>query len=166
MGRMAAGVTRGLERHVMACMEHFASNSMENARFSVDVTADERALHEVYLPHFRHVAEQGIASVMSSYDSVNGEWCGQSTELLTTILRDEWRWDGFVISDFIFGLRDAIESVRAGLDIETPFRQQRALALALALAVAEGRLRRIRCRDDRCVRRLRPVGSAPCRSLT
>lgn len=137
VGRMAAAFTRGLERHVMACMKHFALNSMENARFSVDVTADERALHEVYLPHFRHVAEQGIASVMSAYNSVNGEWCGENTELLTRILRDEWGWDGFVVSDFIFGLRDAAESVDAGLDIEMPFRQQRALRLVDAIENGE-----------------------------
>ncbi|MFK7917470.1 MAG: beta-glucosidase [Ilumatobacter sp.] len=133
VGRMAAAFTRGLERHVMACMKHFAVNSMENARFSVDVHADERALHEVYLPHFRHVAEEGIASVMSAYNSLNGEWCGDNETLLTAILRDEWGWEGFVISDFIFGLRDAVRSVRAGLDIEMPFRQQRAMELSNAL---------------------------------
>ena len=138
VGRMAAAFTRGLERHVMACMKHFALNSMENARFTVDVTVDERALHEVYLPHFRHVAELGIASVMSAYNSVNGEWCGESPALLTTILREEWGWDGFVISDFIFGLRDAVTSVQAGLDIEMPFRQQR--ELALSDAIDDGRL--------------------------
>ncbi len=134
VGAMAAAFTSGLQRHVMACMKHFALNSMENARFSVDVTVDERALHEVYLPHFRRVADAGVASVMSAYNSVNGEWCGENETLLTSILRDEWAWDGFVISDFIFGLRDPAKSVRAGLDIEMPFRQQRELALRDALA--------------------------------
>lgn len=138
VGRMAAAFTRGLQRHVLACMKHFAANSMENARFSVDVTADERALHEVYLPHFRHVADIGVASVMSAYNSLNGDWCGENESLLTGILRDEWGWDGFVTSDFIFGLRDAVASVQAGLDIEMPFRQQRAMALANALD--DGRL--------------------------
>jgi beta-glucosidase len=133
VGAMAAALTRGLQRHVMACMKHFALNSMENARFTVDVVADERALHEVYLPHFRRVAGEGVASVMSAYNSVNGEWCGESRQLLTDILRDEWGWDGFVTSDFIFGLRDAVNSVRAGLDIEMPFRQQRAMQIPAAL---------------------------------
>ena len=133
VGVMAEAFTRGLQRHVMACMKHFALNSMENARFSVDVTVDERALHEVYLPHFRRVAEAGVASVMSAYNSVNGEWCGENQTLLTSILRDEWGWDGFVISDFIFGLRDAAKSVGAGLDIEMPFRQQREVSLRDAL---------------------------------
>lgn len=133
VGVMAQNLTRGLQRHVIACMKHFAVNSMENARFSVDVQADERTLHEVYLPHFERVAGEGVGSVMSSYNSLNGEWCGENEKLLTTILRDEWGWDGFVVSDFIFGLRDAAKSVRAGLDIEMPFQQQRAMALVDAL---------------------------------
>ncbi|HEY5153489.1 MAG TPA: glycoside hydrolase family 3 N-terminal domain-containing protein, partial [Acidimicrobiales bacterium] len=137
VGEMAAALTRGLQRHVMACMKHFACNSMENARFGVDVTVDERALHEVYLPHFKRVADSGVASVMSAYNAVNGEWCGQNETLLTTILRDEWGWDGFVTSDFVFGLRDATTSVRAGLNIEMPFRQVRATALPVALAAGE-----------------------------
>ena len=137
VGVMASAFTRGLQRHVMACMKHFALNSMENARFTVDVTVDERALHEVYLPHFERVAAEGVASVMSAYNSVNGEWCGQNQHLLTDILRDEWGWDGFVTSDFIFGFRDPAMSLVAGLDIEMPFRQQRASALGEALERGE-----------------------------
>ncbi len=129
VGVMATAFTVGLQEHVMACMKHFALNSMENARFSVDVVVGERALHEVYLPHFQRVADAGVASVMSAYNSVNGEWCGENARLLTSILRDEWNWDGFITSDFIFGLRDPVKSVRAGLDIEMPFSQQRARAL-------------------------------------
>jgi len=117
----------------MACAKHFALNSMENARFTVDVTADERALHEVYLPHFRRIVESGVASVMSAYNAVNGAWCGESEQLLTEILRDEWGFDGFVTSDFVFGLRDPVRSVTAGLDIEMPFRQQRLGALPPAV---------------------------------
>ena len=138
VGELGAAFTRGLQRHVMACMKHFACNSMENARFTVDVTCDDRALHEVYLPHFRRVADEGVASVMSAYNSLNGEWCGQNEALLRGVLVDEWGWDGFVTSDFIFGLRDAVRSVEAGLAIEMPFRQQR--AIALDDAVADGRL--------------------------
>ncbi len=138
VGELAAALTRGLQEHVMACMKHFACNSMEEARFRVDVTIDERALHEVYLPHFRRVADQGVASVMSAYNSVNGQWCGESPVLLTDILRTEWGWDGFVTSDFIAGLHDPVLSVTAGLEIEMPFLQQR--AQHLPAAVAEGRL--------------------------
>lgn len=137
VGRMAVALTRGLQHHVMACMKHFALNSMENSRFRVDVRIDERALHEVYLPHFRAVAEAGVASVMSAYNSMNGEWCGENATLLRDILRDEWGWDGFVTSDFTFGLRDACKSVDAGLNIEMPFRQQRAMVLPAAAAAGE-----------------------------
>jgi len=134
VGEMAAALTRGLQTRVMACMKHFACNSMEEARFRVDVTVDERALHEVYLPHFRRVAMEGVASVMSAYNSVNGRWCGEDPVLLTDILRTEWGWDGFVTSDFIAGLHDPVLSVTAGLEIEMPFRQQRAQHLPDAVA--------------------------------
>jgi beta-glucosidase len=133
VGELGAALTRGLQRHVMACMKHFACNSMENARFSVDIEVDDVALHEVYLPHFRRIVDEGVASVMSAYNSVNGEWCGQSHQLLTDVLRDEWGFEGFVISDWIFGLRDAATSLSAGLDIEMPYRMVRAPNLPPAL---------------------------------
>ena len=94
VGEMGAALTRGVQRHAMACVKHFACNSMENARFTVDITVDEVALHEVYLPHFRRIVDEGVAVVMSAYNSVNGEWCGQNRALLTEVLRDEWGFDG------------------------------------------------------------------------
>jgi beta-glucosidase len=133
VGELGAALTRGLQRHVLACMKHFACNSMENARFSVDIEVDEVALHEVYLPHFRRIVDEGVAAVMSAYNSVNGEWCGQNRPLLTGVLRDEWGFEGFVISDWIFGLRDAAASLRGGLDIEMPYRMVRAQHLRAAL---------------------------------
>ena len=133
VGEMAVALTEGLQEHVMACMKHYAMNSMENARFKVDITADERTLHEVYLPHFKRVAQSGVASVMTAYNSVNGEWCGENYSLLTSILRDEWEWDGFVITDFIAGLRDPVCSVAAGCNIEMPFAQQRSTTLTDAV---------------------------------
>jgi beta-glucosidase len=133
VGEMGAAFTRGLQRHVLACVKHLACNSMENARFSVDIEIDEVALHEVYLPHFRRIVDEGVASVMSAYNSVNGAWCGQNRTLLTEVLRDEWGFAGFVISDFVFGLRDAASSLTAGLDIEMPYRMTRAQHLGAAL---------------------------------
>jgi beta-glucosidase len=109
----------------MACVKHFALNSMETSRHRVDVTCDERALHEVYLPHFRRVVESGVATVMSAYNSVNGDWCGHSRLLLTEVLKEEWGFDGSVITDFIFGIRDAAASLKAGVDIEMPYRMIR-----------------------------------------
>ena len=133
VGEMGAALTRGVQRHAMACLKHFACNSMENARFTVDVTVDEAALHDVYLPHFKRIVDEGVAVVMSAYNRVDGEWCGESRMLLTDILRDEWGFEGFVISDWILGLRDAARSLHAGLDIEMPYRMIRAEHLGPAL---------------------------------
>lgn len=133
VGELGAALTRGLQRHVLACAKHFACNSMENARFSVDIEVDEVALHEVYLPHFRRIVDEGVAAIMSAYNSVNGEWCGQNRALLTDVLRGEWGFDGVVISDWIFGLRDAVPSLAAGLDVEMPYRMVRAQHLRDAL---------------------------------
>jgi len=132
LGTMGAALTRGAQRNVMACVKHLALNSMENARFRVDVQVDDDVLHEVYLPHFRRVVEAGVHAVMSAYNSVNGAWCGDHHGLLTAILREEWGFAGTVVSDFVWGLRDPLGSLAAGLDVEMPFRQQRAPAIALA----------------------------------
>ncbi len=121
LGALGAALARGVQRHVMACAKHYALNSMENARFKLDVTIGARALHEVYLPHFKAVVDAGVASVMSAYNSLNGEWCGQNRPLLTGILKEQWGFQGFVMTDFIFGLRDALKAALAGQDIEMPF---------------------------------------------
>ncbi|MCZ2830404.1 glycoside hydrolase family 3 C-terminal domain-containing protein [Modestobacter sp. VKM Ac-2986] len=125
LGEMGAALVRGTQRHVMACAKHYALNSMENARFKVDVTIDDETLHDVYLPHFKRTVDEGVAAIMSAYNSVNGEWAGQNRYLLTDVLRDQWGWDGITVSDFIWGLRDAGASLEAGLDLEEPFTQQR-----------------------------------------
>jgi beta-glucosidase len=122
IGVQAAALARGVQHHAMACVKHYACNSMENARFSVDVEADARALREVYLPHFKRVVDAGVASVMTSYNSVNGEWCGQNTVLIRDILKGEWGFGGFTLTDFIFGMRDAKTAILAGQDLEMPFR--------------------------------------------
>ncbi|MGA0878353.1 MAG: beta-glucosidase family protein, partial [Ilumatobacteraceae bacterium] len=129
VGEMGAALTRGVQRHAMATVKHFAANSMENARFRVDVQVDDVALHEVFLPHFRRIVDEGVACVMSAYNQVNGTYCGEHPELLTAILRQEWGFQGFVISDWIYGLRDAVMSLRSGLDIEMPYRMVRAVQL-------------------------------------
>lgn len=120
LGAMGAALGLGLQAHnVCATVKHFALNSMENARFKVDVTITERALHEVYLPHFKTVLDAGIASVMSAYNLLNGEYCGQNHALLTGILRDEWGFTGFVHSDWILGIYKP-HAAAAGLDVENP----------------------------------------------
>ncbi|MGL5862168.1 MAG: glycoside hydrolase family 3 protein, partial [Phycicoccus sp.] len=125
LGALGSSLTRGVQRNVMATVKHYALNSMEFARFTVDVTADEATLHEVYLPHFREVVEEGVAAVMTAYNAVNGEWAGQNEQLLQEILREEWGFRGVTVTDFIAGFRDAAASLRAGMDVEAPFAQQR-----------------------------------------
>jgi beta-glucosidase-like glycosyl hydrolase len=137
LGEFGAALTRAVQRNAMAVAKHYALNSMENARFTVDVTADDAALHEVYLAHFRRVVDEGVAGIMTSYNSVNGEWAGQNSDLMEGVLRRRWGFTGVTVSDFIWGLRDAAASLRAGLDVEEPFRQQRAENLPADLA--EGR---------------------------
>ncbi|WP_344095315.1 glycoside hydrolase family 3 protein [Microbacterium deminutum] len=134
LGEFGAALVRGIHRNAMAVAKHYALNSMENARFTVDVSADDATLHEVFLPHFRRVVAEGVDGIMTSYNSVNGEWAGQNEMLMEDILRGQWGFEGVTVSDFIFGLRDPGRSLSAGLDVEEPFRQQRAQHLPAELA--------------------------------
>ena len=121
LGRMGVAFIRGAQAHVIANPKHFAANSIEDTRFSVNVSMDERTLREVYLPHFRMAVQQGHAgSVMSAYNLVNGDHCGQNVHLLHDILNDDWGFQGFVESDWVFGTRSTVPSANAGLDIEMP----------------------------------------------
>ncbi len=133
VGEMGAALTRGIQRHALACVKHLACNSMENARFKVDVTVDEVALHEVYLAQFRRIVGEGVAAIMTAYNSVNGAYCAENRELLRDVVRDEWGFRGTIISDWIYGLRTAVGSVTGGLDIEMPYRMVRARDLPAAL---------------------------------
>lgn len=136
LGEMGSAAIEGARPWVITSVKHFALNSMEEARFQVDVRLPEDVLHERYLPHFRRAVER-VDSVMSSYNSVNGEWAGQNHHLLTGILRDRWGFAGFVHTDWVWGLRDPVKSVAAGQDVEMPFRQQRAHALPAAFRSGE-----------------------------
>ncbi|MFA9464896.1 MAG: beta-glucosidase [Velocimicrobium sp.] len=121
LGEMGAALTRGVQsQNVMACIKHYAMNSIENARFKVDVYADKRTLHEVYLPHFKRCIEEGAASVMGAYNKVYGEQASESRYLLRDILRDKWGFEGFTLSDFLWAVKDAVNGVRGGMNIEMP----------------------------------------------
>jgi beta-glucosidase len=137
VGEMGAALSRGIQRHAMACVKHLACNSMENARFRVDVTVDEVALHEVYLAQFRRIVDEGVAAVMTAYNSVNGAYCAENRPLLRDVVRREWGFDGVIISDWIYGLRTATGSVDGGLDVEMPYRMVRARDLGPALDSGE-----------------------------
>ena len=163
LGAMGAACSRGLQRHTIACIKHFALNSIDSSRFLVDIRVSRRVLHELYLPHFRDCVAAGAGSVMTAYNSVNGYWCAQNQELLTTILKNRWGFGGFVVSDFIFGLRDGLAALRAGLDLEMPFPMIFEGCLAEALAAGTLPLERL---DDAVLRLLRaqlavPAGEYP-----
>ena len=123
LGEFGVAAVEGIEKHnVMACPKHFALNSLDNSRLFVDVQVDERTLREVYLPHFKKTVQKGKpASIMSAYNKVNGEYSANNKYLLTDILRDEWGFTGFVTSDWVYGTRDGIGSIKAGLNAEMPF---------------------------------------------
>lgn len=152
LGRMGAALARGVRPNAMPCVKHFALNSMENARFDVDVQCDEATLHEDFLPHFRTAIDAGASSVMCAYNSVNGSWASESRQLLTDILRDEWGFDGFVISDFIWAIRNAAASLEAGLDLETPFAQLRKQDLPGALENGRATRSAVRRSAERIIR--------------
>ena len=121
VGEMGASLTKGVQAHnVMACVKHYAFNNIENSRFYVDVQMDDRTLHEVYLAHFKRIIKAGAASVMGSYNLFRGDQACESRLLLTETLREDWGFEGFTISDFIFGVRDGKKAIEAGLDIEMP----------------------------------------------
>lgn len=106
------------EEGMIACVKHFALNSMEDLRFYIDVHIDDRSLHEVYLPHFRKCVDAGAQCVMGAYNRYEEYHCCENKKLLTDILRREWGFDGFVMSDFVWGVYNCEHSLRAGLDME------------------------------------------------
>jgi beta-glucosidase len=105
---------------VLACVKHLAANNIEDTRIYVNAVLDERTLREVYLPHFKKAVDAGVSCVMTSYNRVNGSYSGYSEELVRDILKDEWGYSGFVISDW-FAKGNTLSSPVAGLDVEMPF---------------------------------------------
>ena len=122
LGQFGKALTTAVqEEGMIACVKHFALNSMEDLRFYVDVHIDDRALHEVYLPHFKKCVDAGAQSIMGAYNRYEEYHCCENKKLLTDILRREWGFDGFVMSDFVWGVYGAEHSLRAGLDLEMMF---------------------------------------------
>ncbi|MDA1076317.1 MAG: glycoside hydrolase family 3 C-terminal domain-containing protein, partial [Proteobacteria bacterium] len=146
MGAMGVSFVSGAQNHVLASPKHFALNNQENTRFTMSANADERVLHEIYLPHFKRcVMEGAAASVMSAYNKVNGTYCGESDLLLNDILRNEWRFSGFVESDWFLGTRSTAPAIKAGMDIEMPaayrYSDQNIAQALVAGELTEGDLR-------------------------
>ena len=120
-GKMAAGYVRGIQKNgISACPKHFAANSQELRRMASDSVMDERTLREIYLTGFEIAVKEGHAkSIMSSYNRVNGVYANENPHLLQEILRDEWGFDGFVVSDW-GASNDHVEGVQAGSHLEMP----------------------------------------------
>ena len=111
-GEMGVAILEAVQRHnVMACAKHFALNSMETARFKVDVAIDERTLHEVYLPHFRKAVEHDVATVMSAYNKVRGE-CAARTATCSPGSCATSGVRGLLTSDWMYGLYDGRRRAR------------------------------------------------------
>ena len=120
-GKMAAGYIRGIQsKGVSACPKHFAVNSQELRRMAMNAVVDERTLREIYLTGFEiSVKEGGAKAIMTSYNQVNGIYANENEHLLKDILRDEWGFDGIVITDW-GGSNDHVKGVQAGSDLEMP----------------------------------------------
>lgn len=120
-GHIAAGVIDGIQsKKVGTALKHFACNSQETERFVMDEIIDERALREIYLASFEYpVKNAKPASVMCAYNKVNGEYCSQNKWLLSDVLRDEWGFKGFVMSDW-GAVDNRAQGVYAGLELEMP----------------------------------------------
>ncbi|MFF2369211.1 glycoside hydrolase family 3 C-terminal domain-containing protein [Agromyces sp. NPDC058110] len=120
-GLLAAAMIRGIQsKGVAASAKHFAVNSQETHRMSIDEIVDERALHELYLEGFRiAIAQGGAWTVMSSYNRVNGTYANENLELLSDTLRDRWGFDGLVVTDW-GGNNDRVAGIVAGNALEMP----------------------------------------------
>jgi beta-glucosidase len=137
-GRLAAGYVRGVQsKGVFATVKHFVGNDAEFERGTINSVIDERALRELYLLPFEiAVREGGALGVMTAYNRLNGRWLTQQPEFLLDILRDEWGFEGLVMTDW-FAVAETATSLGAGLDLEMPG-PGRALGSTVAAAVRDG----------------------------
>jgi beta-glucosidase len=120
--RMAVAYIRGVQGEGIGAMaKHYLGNEQETDRHHSSSDMDERTLREIYLPPFEAaVREAGVWAIMASYNRVNGIAASEHPYLLTDILRGEWGWDGYTVSDWVFSVKSTAPSVNAGLDLEMP----------------------------------------------
>ncbi len=151
-GKAAVGLIRGVQGEgVLATVKHFAANNQEWDRNHVSSQVDERTLREIYLPAFEMaVKEANVGSVMTAYNPLNGEYSSHSSWLLRTVLKNEWGFNGFVMSDW-GAAHDTLGAVNGGLDLEMPSGEEMSAAKVLPLirsgkvdpAVIDDQVRRI-----------------------
>ncbi|MFF1632409.1 glycoside hydrolase family 3 C-terminal domain-containing protein [Leifsonia sp. NPDC058248] len=139
-GRLGAALVNGLQSQgVGASLKHFAANNQETDRMRVSADIDERPLRELYLRGFQHVVEHAQPwTVMCSYNRINGVYASENPWLLTSVLRDEWGFDGVVVSDW-GAVNKRVAALVAGLDLEMPS-SNGVTDAQLVAAVADGTL--------------------------
>lgn len=139
-GEMAASYINGVQsQNIGTSIKHFAANNQETARMAASSNVDERTLREIYFPAFETAVKKAQPwTVMSSYNKLNGTYASENQWLLQDVLRDDWGFEGYVVSDW-GAVHDRIESLRAGLDLEMPGSGGVTNA-AIVQAVKEGRL--------------------------
>ena len=120
-GKLSVSMIQGIQSQgVAACAKHFAVNSQELHRMSVDEIVDQRALHEIYLESFRHSVIDGkVQSIMTAYNKINGTYANEHPQILSDILRDTWGFKGLVVTDW-GGNNDRVAALKAGNHLEMP----------------------------------------------
>lgn len=120
-GESAAAFIKGVQsRHVGTSIKHFAANNQEFNRMSASSEVDERTMREIYLPAFETAVKKSQPyTVMCSYNKINGTYASENPWLLTEVLRDEWGFEGYVMSDW-GAVNDRVEGLKAGLELEMP----------------------------------------------
>ncbi|MES2202428.1 MAG: glycoside hydrolase family 3 C-terminal domain-containing protein [candidate division FCPU426 bacterium] len=152
-GEIAAAYIQGLQSTgVGASVKHFAVNNQETHRLLTDVLIDERVLREIYLPHFKKAVQKGgVWTVMAAYNKVNGRYCSEQDHLLIDILKNEWGFDGLVVSDW-GATHASTDAANRGLDLEMPSPILFGKKLAEALKKGEVSMASV---DDKVLRILR-----------
>ncbi|KAK1513120.1 beta-glucosidase [Colletotrichum tamarilloi] len=141
-GILAGNYVNGVqESGVSATLKHFVCNDLESERMAVNAIVTDRAMREIYLLPFMIAIEMGKPrAIMTAYNQVNGVHAAESKKILQDILRDEWKWDGLVMSDW-FGTYSTSEAIKAGLDLEMPG-PSRWRAGALSHAIMSNKVKR------------------------
>jgi beta-glucosidase len=120
-GEMAVALINGVQsKGVGTSLKHYAANNQETRRFTINAVVDERTLHEIYLPAFEAAVKRARPwTVMCSYNKINGTYGSEHRQLLTEILKQDWGFEGFVVSDW-GAVRDRVKALAGGLDLEMP----------------------------------------------